>query len=115
MRNYKGKKQVQNAGIYVERNIMLQVQKTGAGSIKKDREEMLGRSENKKTNYPGNNSLFKHYKVMVKILLEDKKVEYQHLEIFTTGLPQLLEMRRIHNKTFEETASKCLFDNSRNN
>src|SRR5690606_17113594 len=82
---------------------------------KTNRTEMLGRSENKKTNYQGNNSVFKHYKVMVKILLENKKVEHQHLEIFTTGLPQLLEMRRIHNKTFEGPATKHLFDNSKNN
>lgn len=74
---------------------------------------MLGRSENKKR-FNGNNAVFKHYKVMVKILQENK-VEYQNLEIFTTGLPQLLEMRRIHNRTFGQTGFKCLFDNSRNN
>ena len=75
---------------------------------------MLDRSENKKQDYGGSNTIFKHYKVMVKILQENK-TEYQHLEIYTTGLPQLLEMRRIHNRTFGQKAYKRIFDNSRNN
>jgi hypothetical protein len=75
---------------------------------------MLGKSENKKQGYDGNNAVFKHYKVMVKILLENK-VEYQNLEIFTTGLPQLLEMRRIHNLTFGEAGYRCIAENCRNN
>ncbi len=75
---------------------------------------MLGKSENKRHGYNGGNATFKHYKVMVKIL-QDDKIEYQNLEIFTTGLTQLLEMRRIHNKTFDQTGFKSLSDNSRNN
>ena len=75
---------------------------------------MLGKSENKKQEFNGNNAVFKHYKVMVKILQENK-VEYQNLEIFTTGLPQLLEMRRIHNQTFGQAGYSSTFDNSRNN
>jgi hypothetical protein len=51
---------------------------------------------------------------MVKIL-QGEKVEYQSLEIFTTGLTQLLELRKIHNKTFAPLAYKYLLDNLRNN
>jgi len=56
---------------------------------------------------------FKHYKVIVKILHEEN-VEHQDLEIFTTGLKQLLEMRRIHNRAFE-TGYQHLVQNTRNN
>jgi hypothetical protein len=75
---------------------------------------MLGKSENKKQGFNGDKAVFKHYKVMVKILQENK-VEYQNLEIFTTGLPQLLEMRRIHNHTFGHGGFACVLENSRNN
>jgi len=75
---------------------------------------MLGKSENKKQGFNGDKAIFKHYKVMVKIL-QESKIEYQNLEIFTTGLPQLLEMRRIHNLTLGQTEFKCIFDNCRNN
>jgi hypothetical protein len=61
---------------------------------------MIRKNENKKQGLNQNFSNFKHYKVMVKILHE-QQVEYQNLEIFTTGLQQLLEMRRIHNKAFQ--------------
>jgi hypothetical protein len=49
----------------------------------------------------------------VKILHEDK-IEHQNLEIFTTGLKQLLEMRRIHSKAFD-LEFKCLLQTTRNN
>jgi hypothetical protein len=75
---------------------------------------MIRGSENKKQGLNEGNIHFKHYKVMVKILHEDK-VEYQNLEIFTTGLTRLLEMRKIHNKTFRQLAFRFLLDNLRNN
>ena len=75
---------------------------------------MLGKSENKKQGFNGDKAVFKHYKVMVKILQENN-IEYQNLEIFTTGLPQLLEMRRIHNMTLGLTAQPCISDTCRNN
>jgi hypothetical protein len=75
---------------------------------------MIRNSENKKTDVNEGNLQFKHYKVMVKILHDDQ-VEYQNLEIFTTGLPQLLEMRKIHNKTFHTQNFGYLVDNLRNN
>lgn len=73
---------------------------------------MPGKRENKKPECGQN--VFKHYKVMVKIL-QKNQVEYQNLEIFTTGLPQLLEMRRIHNKTFEEAVTRPILEVSRSN
>jgi len=75
---------------------------------------MIRNSENRKQGLNEGNIHFKHYKVMVKILHE-QKVEYQNLEIFTTGLPRLLEMRKIHNKTFGQLTFKYLLDNLRNN
>ena len=82
--------------------------------MSKTAKKMIRNSENKRHGLNEENLRFKHYKVMVKILHEDK-VEYQNLEIFTTGLPQLLEMRKIHNKTFRQMAFKYLLDNLRNN
>jgi hypothetical protein len=75
---------------------------------------MIRNSRNKKQGLNGENLEFRHYKVMVKIL-QGEKVEYQSLEIFTTGLTQLLELRKIHNKTFAPLAYKYLLDNLRNN
>ena len=75
---------------------------------------MIRNSENRKQGLNEGNLNFKHYKVMVKILRDDK-VEYQNLEIFTTGLPRLLELRKIHNKTFGELTYKVLLDTLRNN
>lgn len=73
---------------------------------------MLGKKENNKQE--SGHTVFKHYKVMVKIL-QKNKVDYQNLEIFTTGLPQLLEMRRIHNKTFADVSNCTMRENTRNN
>ena len=75
---------------------------------------MIKNSGNKRQGLNGENLNFKHYKVMVKILHDDK-VEYQNLEIFTTGLPRLLELRKIHNRTFRQLAYRYLLDNLRNN
>lgn len=74
---------------------------------------MIRNSNNKRRGLNDENINFKHYKVIVKIL-HDEKVEHQNLEIFTTGLKQLLEMRRLHNKVFE-LGFKCLLDTTRNN
>ena len=68
---------------------------------KNNRDVKKGNQDQKK--HSGGQATFRHYKVMVKIL-QDDKVDFQNLEIFTTGLPQLLELRRIHNKTFAELA-----------
>lgn len=75
---------------------------------------MIEKGENRKQDCDGQPALFKHYKVMVKIL-QDKNVEYQNLEIFTTGLQQLLEMRRIHNRTFGDAAPHGVIETSRQN
>ena len=75
---------------------------------------MIRKNENRKKDISRETANFKHYKVMVKIL-HDEQVEYQNLEIFTTGLPQLLEMRRIHNKVFVLLEYKAILDNVRNN
>ncbi len=75
---------------------------------------MIRNRENRREDLNDENINFKHYKVMVKILHDDK-VEYQNLEIFTRGLPQLLELRKIHNKTFRQLAYRYLLDNLRNN
>ena len=75
---------------------------------------MLGKGREGRHDCDGHPAVFKHYKVMVKILL-GKKVEYQNLEIFTTGLPQLLEMRRLHDRAFAETGERTRAETSRNN
>jgi hypothetical protein len=72
---------------------------------------------NNKNNSQGLNestASFRHYKVMVKIL-HDENIEYQNLEIFTTGLPQLLELRRIHNKTMQLAEYNFALENPRFN
>jgi hypothetical protein len=74
----------------------------------------MKRNSKEHKNHDLNQENFRHYKVMVKIL-HDEQVEYQNLEIFTTGLKQLLEMRRIHNRAFKQLAYKCILDNLRNN
>jgi hypothetical protein len=74
---------------------------------------MIRNTNNKKKGVNDENVNFKHYKVIVKILHEDK-IEHQNLEIFTTGLKQLLEMRRLHNKAFN-LGFKCLLETTRNN
>jgi hypothetical protein len=75
---------------------------------------MIRKDENRKKDLGKEKAGFKHYKVMVKIL-HDEQIEYQNLEIFTTGLPQLLEMRRVHNKVFVQLEYKAVLDNVRNN
>lgn len=75
---------------------------------------MIGKSGSKRQEFEGGKAVFKHYKVMVKIL-EGDKIKYQNLEIFTTGLPQLLELRRIHNYAFEDSNTSCFLKSCRNN
>ena len=75
---------------------------------------MSVRGRNKNLDNEGQNGGFKHYKVMVKIL-QDKKVEYQNLEIFTRGLPQLLEIRRLHNHAFADAMDECVPEMCRKN
>lgn len=72
------------------------------------------RKKTNKTEVNAGPVIFKHYKVMVKIL-HDEQVEYQNLEIFTTGLPQLLELRRIHNKAMQGPEYRFAFENPRYN
>jgi hypothetical protein len=72
------------------------------------------RKKTNKTELNEGVTVFKHYKVMVKIL-HDEQVEYQNLEIFTTGLPQLLELRRIHNKTMQGAEHRNALEHPRYN
>jgi len=65
--------------------------------------------KNKKVPLEGWQSEFRRYKILVKTYRKDQ-VEQQNLEIFTTGLSQLLEMRRIH-KLYFEPAADDWFDN----
>lgn len=60
------------------------------------------------------NSDFRRYRILVKIFRQNK-VEQQNLEIFTTGLQQLLELRRIHNIAFTSPGFEGLLDCARNN
>jgi hypothetical protein len=75
---------------------------------------MIRKNRNNKQTLNEGTSVFRHYKVMVKIL-HDEQVEYQNLEIFTTGLPQLLELRRIHNKTMQASQYQQAIENPRFN
>ena len=56
---------------------------------------------------------FKCYKMIVKTLTRDK-VRHQNLEIYTSGLKNLLEMRRIHNTVFS-VRYEAIFANIRYN
>jgi hypothetical protein len=75
---------------------------------------MMRKNKNSRHDPNAGMAAFKHYKVMVKIL-HDEQVEYQNLEIFTTGLPQLLELRRIHNRTIQLAEYKYALENPRYN
>jgi hypothetical protein len=75
---------------------------------------MIGDAENKKLNSMGWDSDFRRYKILVKIFRQNK-VEQQNLEIFTTGLQQLLELRRIHTLTFLSIGFEEILDGARNN
>ena len=57
---------------------------------------------------------FRRYRILVKIFRQDK-VEQQNLEIFTRGLQQLLELRRIHAIAFTSSGFEDLLDCARNN
>jgi hypothetical protein len=57
---------------------------------------------------------FRRYRILVKIFRQNK-IEHQNLEIFTTGLQQLLELRKIHNLTFSSSGFEELLDCTRNN
>jgi hypothetical protein len=74
---------------------------------------MIRDKDSKRKGLNDENISFKHYKVIVKILHEEK-VEHQDLEIFTTGLKQLLEMRRIHNRAFD-LGYQSMLQTTRNN
>jgi hypothetical protein len=69
----------------------------------------------KKTLSPGGwESEFRRYKILVKTFRKDQ-VEQRNLEIFTTGLKQLLEMRKIHQQCFESSAQESFEPLVRNN
>lgn len=68
---------------------------------------MKEKNEKKTEGVNARNGSFRHFKVMVKIL-HGEHVEYQHLEIFTTGLQELLELRRIHNQVFGRAEPELL-------
>lgn len=74
---------------------------------------MIGR-ENRHLNFNGWDSDFRRYRILVKIFRQNK-VEQQNLEIFTTGLQQLLELRRIHTITFTNPGFEEILDCARNN
>jgi hypothetical protein len=73
----------------------------------------MGRDENKGMDLNWSED-FKHYILLVKIFSEGK-IELQNLEIFTTGLKKLLELRRIHSAVFKHLAfNKIQEDATRN-
>jgi hypothetical protein len=75
---------------------------------------MIGGKKNGRFNFGDWDSDFRRYRILVKIFRQNK-VEQQNLEIFTTGLQQLLELRRIHNITFTTPGFEDLLDCTRNN
>jgi hypothetical protein len=75
---------------------------------------MLSGKGNRRFNMHGWESDFRRYRILVKIFKQNK-IEQQNLEIFTTGLPQLLELRRIHNIAFTASGFEDLLDCTRNN
>lgn len=75
---------------------------------------MIGGKENKERNRMDWDSDFRRYKILVKIFHQNK-VEQQSLEIFTTGLQQLLELRRIHMAAFLALGFEEILDSARNN
>lgn len=62
----------------------------------------------------GWDSDFRRYKILVKIF-RSNRVEQQNLEIFTTGLEQLLELRRLHALTFTDSAEGEISEYAKNN
>ncbi len=74
---------------------------------------MIGK-ENKRFKFNGWDSGFRRYRILVKIFRQNK-VEQQNLEIFTTGLQQLLELRRIHTIAFTEQDFEEILDCAKNN
>jgi hypothetical protein len=72
------------------------------------------RTENKRKDFDWRDADFRHYILLVKIFSEGK-IELQNLEIFTTCLKRLLELRRIHSMVFKQVAFKSLQDNVSNN
>jgi hypothetical protein len=75
---------------------------------------MIDDAENRRTFFSGWESDFRRYRIIVKIFRQNK-VEQQNLEIFTTGLQQLLELRRIHNIAFETSCFEDILDCAKNN
>ena len=75
---------------------------------------MRDRQGNKKFDFNGWDSDFRRYKILVKIFRQNK-IEQQNLEIFTTGLQKLLELRRIHTIAFTEPDFEEILDCARNN
>jgi hypothetical protein len=75
---------------------------------------MIGDKQNARFNPYGWESDFRRYRILVKIFRQNK-VEQQNLEIFTTGLQQLLELRRIHSLAFKAENVEEIQDCARNN
>jgi hypothetical protein len=57
---------------------------------------------------------FRHYILLVKIFSEGK-IELQNLEIFTTGLKKLLELRRLHSLAFNQLGVQDIRETATNN
>jgi hypothetical protein len=75
---------------------------------------VIGDAENKRKDFNWRDADFRHYILLVKIFSQGK-IELQNLEIFTTGLKRLLELRRIHSMVFNPTDLKNKQDNISNN
>jgi hypothetical protein len=75
---------------------------------------MKSGKDKSKFDFDGWDSDFRRYRILVKIFRQNK-IEQQNLEIFTTGLQQLLELRRIHNIAFTAPGFEEILDCARNN
>jgi hypothetical protein len=71
-------------------------------------------NDNKKLNLNWRDTDFRRYRLLIKIFGPDK-IEHQNLEIYTTGLKQLLEMRRVHARTFDNMGADIIERNAVNN
>jgi hypothetical protein len=68
---------------------------------------MIGDEENIGFDLNNKEDGFRYYRIMVKIMNQDK-VHHQNIEIYTTGLKRLLELRRLHALLFASPAMEKL-------
>lgn len=66
---------------------------------------MIGDEENINYDLNSKEKGFRYYKIIVKIMNNDQ-IHHQNIEIYTTGLRRLLEMRRIHNLFFNSAGNE---------